>query len=349
VVVMQVQTGDILAMASSPTFNPNLFVQGMTHAEWERMLNHRAEMNLATQEHYAPGSIFKLVVGLAALEAGLDPEEVYRAPANPAEPNNACFYIGKHSIRDTAPPGDYQFRRALKLSSNSYFINMGLRIGIARILDLGHRFHLGERFGLTTRQEVPGYFPSAQRVDFGWSDGSTANVCIGQDPILVTPLQVAVMTAAIANGGKVLWPRLVDRIESPDNPSHRGPQIFQQGAVRDELRVRPESLRILHGAMLADVEDADGTGKEAAVPGLRICGKTGTAQVQNEHGEKTGQTTWFTSFAPFGSPRYAVVVMVENGASGGRTCAPVAGKVYRAILERERVPTSKSSSVAKLN
>lgn len=348
-VVLQVQTGDILAMASSPTFNPNYFVQGMTHAEYGRMVNQRAEMNLATQENYAPGSIFKLVVGLAALEAGLNPEEIYRAPANPAEPNNACFYLGNRPIRDTAPPGDYQFRRALKLSSNSYFIHAGLRIGVQRIIELGHRFHLGERCGLNTRQEVAGYFPPEERLRSGWSDGNTANVCIGQDPILATPLQIAVMTAAIANGGKVLWPRLVDRIESSVLSAPGESQIFRQGWVRDELKVRPENLKILHGAMLADVEDADGTGKEAAVPGLRICGKTGTAQVQNTQGKKTGQTTWFASFAPFGSPRYAVVVMVEDGASGGKTCAPVAGKIYRAILERERAPAEKPANLVRLN
>jgi len=349
VVVLQVQTGDILAMASSPTFNPNLFVPRITRDEYMRIKSHRAEMNLATQENFAPGSIFKIVVGLAALEAGLNPEEVYRAPANPAEPNNACYYIGNRPIRDTAPPGDYQFRRALKLSSNSYFIHAGLRTGIQKIVELGRRFHFGERSGLTTRQEVAGYFPPLERIRSGWTDGNTANVCIGQDPILATPLQIAVMTAAIANGGKVLWPRLVDRIESQDVSVQGGGQIFQQGSVRDELKVRPESLKVLHGAMLADVEDADGTGKEAAVEGLRICGKTGTAQIKDEHGKKTGQTTWFASFAPYGSPRYAVVVMVVDGASGGKTCAPIAGKIYRTILERERAPAEKTANMAKFD
>jgi cell division protein FtsI/penicillin-binding protein 2 len=157
------------------------------------------------------------------------------------------------------------------------------------------------------------------------------------------------MTAAIANGGRVLWPRLVDRIESQDPSAYGGPQIFPHSSVRDEIRVRPESLKILHEAMLADVEDADGTGRESAVPGMRICGKTGTAQVKNEQGKKTGQTTWFASFAPYGSPKYAVVVMVVDGASGGKTCAPIAGKVYRAILERERSPAEKGGSLARLN
>jgi penicillin-binding protein 2 len=318
----------------------------MSRAEWDQIVSRRAELNRATQENYAPGSIFKTVVGLAALEAGLNPEEVYRAEPNPAQPNKACIHVGRRLIRDTAPPGDYQFRRALKLSSNSYFIQVGLQIGPARIAALGHRFHLGERCELPTRQEAKGYFPNLQRVTSGWTEGNTANLSIGQDPVLVTPLQIAVMTSAIANGGKVLWPRLVERLEGQD-PAVRGPaQDFPGGLVRDDLGVKPANLRVLHAAMLADVEDPDGTGRKAAVPGLRICGKTGTAQVEDERGEKNGQITWFASFAPHDSPRYAVVVMVEDGASGGDTCAPVAGRVYRTLMEAERLPGGKPPQVA---
>jgi cell division protein FtsI/penicillin-binding protein 2 len=163
----------------------------------------------------------------------------------------------------------------------------------------------------------------------------------------VTPLQVAVLTAAIANGGKVLWPRLVDRLEAQD-PTLGGPSLVTPaGQVRDELGVSAKTLKILHEAMLADTEDADGTGRQAAVPGLRICAKTGTAQVQDERNLLTGHTTWFASFAPYEQPRYAVVVMVENGASGGATCAPVAGKIYAAILERDRTNNQNLASLAK--
>jgi cell division protein FtsI/penicillin-binding protein 2 len=143
----------------------------------------------------------------------------------------------------------------------------------------------------------------------------------------VTPLQIAVMISAVANGGKVLWPRLVDRLE-PQDPSSGIPAIvFPSGVIRDELGLKPRSLEILRDAMLGDTEDREGTGKKAAVPGLRICGKTGTAQVQDEFNRKTGQKTWFASFAPYEKPRWAVVVMVEDGASGGLTCAPIGGKI----------------------
>lgn len=335
VVVMDVRSGDILALASSPTLDPGIFVQSRIPAEeWRRISELQAQKNRATQENYAPGSVFKLVVGLAALEAGLDPHQLYRVQPNPELPGRGAIFVGRRKVKDTAPPGDYDFRRALMRSSNSYFITNGLRIGPERIIRLGHRFHLGERIGLPLRQETPGFFP--KQIGPTWTDGNTANMCIGQDPVLVTPLQVAVLTSAIANGGKVLWPRLVQSIEPHDPSTGEQPVVFPAGRVRDELGVSARSLKILHEAMLADTEDPEGTGKHAVVPGLRICGKTGTAQIQDERNIKTGQTTWFASFAPYEQPRWAVIVMVEDGASGGDTCSPVAKPIYKALLERDR-------------
>jgi len=166
----------------------------------------------------------------------------------------------------------------------------------------------------------------------------------------VTPLQMAVMAVVLANGGKVLWPRLVDRIEPPD-PAAAPPIIFPKGRVRDELGVKPEHLKIVHEAMLADTQEAGGTGVRAAVPGLEICGKTGTAQIME--GRKTiAETTWFVSFAPAANPRYAVVVMIETGVnegSGGKTCAPIAAYIYKALLERERAVADRGQGVAKVN
>jgi penicillin-binding protein 2 len=342
VVVLDVRSGDVLALASSPTFNPNWYVQGVSRDEWRLINELQAEKNRATYETYAPGSIFKMVVGLAALENGLNPNEIVHVPPNPAQPNRGFICVGRRTIRDTVPPGDYNFRRALFLSSNTYFITNGLRLGPEKIVRLAQKFHLGERIELPLRQESSGNLPTLRRVSLGWTDGNTANLCIGQAPILVTPLQVALMTAAVANGGKVLWPRFVDRIE-PQDPSQVERRIhFPHARVRDELNVSARSMGILHEAMLADTEDPDGTGKHvrdhAPLSGLRICAKTGTAEVQDENNAKTGRTTWFASFAPYGSPRYAVVVMVENGESGGKTCAPVAGLVYQAILQSENEP-----------
>jgi penicillin-binding protein 2 len=348
-VVMDVGTGDVLALASIPTFNPNHFIQGFPPGEYERIAdtNLNAQINRATQGGYAPGSIFKTIVGLAALEAGVDANASYYVEPDPQRLGKGCIYVGKHKrkIEDQAPPGEYNFRRALKLSSNAYFITNGLRVGVEKIVRLGQRLHLGEKFesihegkktGLMTRQEIAGEFPTLSTITSGWFDGHTANVCIGQDPIIVTPLQMAVMTCAIANGGKVLCPRLVDRIEPQYAMVDKQAVVFPRGRVRDQLGVSPRNLAILKEAMLADVEDGDGTGRQARLADLRICGKTGTAQVKDPRGHTKSHNVWFISFAPYENPRYAVVVMVEGGSSGGGDCAPIARNIYQAILERER-------------
>ena len=340
-VVMEVNSGDILALASAPTFNPNHFIQGFPAGEGERLSNEelRVQRNRATQDIYEPGSIFKTVVGLACLEAGLNDKELVLNPGH--------IFVGARRVKDLAAPGNYDFRQALIHSCNTYFISNGVRAGIEPIVKLAQRLHLNEATGLATRQEAKGIFPTMKRVSSSWYDGDTANICIGQGQMAVTPLQMAVMTAAIANGGKVLWPRLVDRIESPEPALGAQPVVFPSGRVRDELGVKQRNLEILREAMLADVEDSGGTGTRAAVPGIRICGKTGTAQVTNKRNQLVDHTTWFISFAPYEKPRYAVVVMVEGGSSGGGDCAPIAGNIYRAIQQRERMTVPKADTLTK--
>jgi penicillin-binding protein 2 len=227
VVVMDVRNGDVLAMVSSPTFDPNSFSQGISRADWQKLQDLTAEKNRATYENYAPGSIFKTVIALAALENGLDPAEVYRVQPNPENPARGIIYVGNRPIKDTAPPGDYDFKKAFIHSSNSYFITNGLHAGIENILRIGEKFHLGERTGLFARQETRGNFPTLARVTSpDWHAGDTANVCIGQGEIAVTPIQMAVMTSAIANGGKVLWPRLLTASNRKTRPLAKSRRIF---------------------------------------------------------------------------------------------------------------------------
>jgi penicillin-binding protein 2 len=340
VVVMDVNTGDILTMASSPSFNPNDYIYGFPPGEYQRVQDDGGEKNRATQENYRPGSIFKPIVALACLDNGLNPNAIYEVQADP-QTSLGCIYLGRRKIRDTAPPGSYDFRRALIHSSNSYFIFNGLRTGVDKIVDLGHRFHLGERIGLNSQQETSGLFPSEKKLQSGWTEGDTANLCIGQGYIDVTPLQMCVVASALANGGKVLWPRLVDRIV-PQDPLSSGQAVqFPKGRVRDYIGVKASSLRRLQEAMLDDTENAEGTAYPAFRGSqlntqLRVCGKTGTAQ--NEVNGAITHTTWFLSFAPYEHPHYAVVVMVEMnvGGSGGGTCAPIAREVYEAILKSEQ-------------
>lgn len=338
-VVMDVQTGDVLVMASSPTINPNDSIQGFPPGEIERRRDPklRPEINRATQDNYAPGSIFKTITGLACLEAGLDPNATMYNPGYYQFSNRKS-----KPVKDLAAPGQYDFKKALMKSSNTYFIENGLKAGIEAIVRLGQRLHLGERIGLPTRQEAAGIFPNSRTISSDWHDGDTANICIGQGRMAVTPLQMAVMVSAIANGGKVLWPRLVDRIETMDPASTAPPLVFERGRVRDNLGVHPHSLQIVREAMLADVEEG-GTGSKAFIEGLDMGGKTGTAQVMDTHNHPIADTVWFASFAPYEKPRWAVIVMIEtdvNAGSGGTTCAPIAKKVYQALLDRERGGTN---------
>ncbi len=225
IVVMDVHSGDVLAMVSSPALNPDYLSNDPKYLSDPKL---RPQINRVTQENYAPGSIFKPIIGLAALEAGLDPDMTVDNPG--------YVYVGRRHITDLAPPGRYNLRRAIIFSSNTYFITVGLRAGIENVVRMCEKFHFGERTGLPTRQETAGIFPTLDQVQSaGWHDGDSANICFGQGEMAVTPLQMAVAYAAIANGGKVLWPRLVERIEPQDPASSEAPTIFPSGVVRSEL------------------------------------------------------------------------------------------------------------------
>ncbi len=345
-VVMDVRTGDVLAVVSSPAINPIYVSNSPAYLSDPKL---QPQINRATYGNYAPGSIFKPIVGLAALENGLNPNEMYDVQADPSDPAHGCIFVGARKIKDTVSPGHYDFRRAIQQSSNSYFIFNGLRTGIEKIVRLAEKFHFGERTGLPTRQESRGIFPTLNQVeDPGWRSGDSANIFFGQGEMAVTPMQMAVAYSAIANGGKVLKPRLVERIEPQDPASGEAATDFPSGLVRDEIGVSARSLKILYDAMLSETEDPKGSGYPAfhqagSVLNIRVCGKTGTAQVENERGQKTGWNYWFASFAPFENPKYAVVVMVEsqNTGSGGIVCAPIAHDIYEEILKKENSTAAK--------
>jgi penicillin-binding protein 2 len=355
-VVLDCRNGDVIAMASFPTYDPNVFTSHLSDEDWSKLNDKETKplFNRATYGAYPPGSIFKIVVALAGLESGtLKPDEVFTA--------NPPYKIDGHGHpwKCTAPAGQYDFTRAFYLSCNCYFIDRGLQIGYEHIAEMGRRFGLGTRTGLSTRLEGAGYFPDPSdkiKADGSrWMPGDTANLCIGQGDLTVTPLQMAVMTAAIANGGKLLEPRLVDRIEPPDSGSSDQVLHYAPGQIRRQLNLNPKNVQMIQNAMVLDVEHTDektgrvdGTGKRAAVEGMRICGKTGTAQVM-EGSRVKSYVTWFVSYAPFETPRYAVVVVVETEhGSGGGTCAPVAHDIYEAILKREHGTIIKpSTSIAR--
>jgi penicillin-binding protein 2 len=338
VVVLDVRNGDVLAMASAPSFDPGEWIDGISRNRWTNYFDvpkRTPLMNRATDGAYSPGSTFKIVTALAALENGMDPNQVQIVEPNPSKPGKGIYHRGNIKIEDTAPPGPYDFRRAFIRSSNAYFIQLGLDAGYDRLLNTAHRFHFGEqtRIQLRPTEERSGWMPEpAEARAERWPQGRLANFSIGQE-VTVTPLQLAVMVAAVANGGTVYYPRLVDRLESGDPLSEEAPSTIRPGQVRSRLETRPEYLAHIRAAMRDDVLDTEGTGTSARVTDYSVCGKTGTAEIKG-NGVKD-KVTWFASFAPFESPRYAVVVMVESGASGGRTCGPVARKIYEHLRGRD--------------
>lgn len=347
VVVMDAHNGDIYALVSVPSYDPNAFIPRISTAQMAAYNDPVGKplRNRATQENYHPGSVFKIVTALACMQAGVlnktNLDEPFYNPGYFQFPGSRAKPIG-----DLAPPGDYDFERAFVKSSNTYFIHFGLEAGFAALQRAGMEFQFGQSMSLPTRQNTTGNFPNpawlkeARETGLRWSDGDTANLCIGQGYLDVTPLQIAVMIAAVANGGTLVQPRLVDRIAAqPGTEDDPGPRIFPY-ELRGHTDFSPTELAIVHKAMRADVANSapgpnQGSGYRADVPGMNVCAKTGTAE-NKVNGKQTRKDVWLASFAPMEAPRYVVIVMVEGGVFGGTTAAPVAGEIYRFIQKREQ-------------
>jgi penicillin-binding protein 2 len=300
---------------------------------------------------WEPGSIFKTITLLAGLEDGKITETTTSDCPGYFQVGNRRFYCWIHSKGGSHGVVDYP--KAIKFSCNVFFYEHGLDIGMTDIVNMARQFHLGERTGIPLAAyvysddkqgyvlrevEARGGLPDTER----YYKGQIANTAIGQGDVRATPLQMAYVAAAFANGGTVWAPRLVDYFESQDESLPRQQRIepvAQQ--MRGKLNVSPQHLAMVREAMLHVVDDEEGaTGRKAYVPGHHIAGKTGTAQFPKRDpatGEMklTGHHVWFITFGPFEEPRYAMALMVEEGDSGGTTCAPIAGKIYRKLFELE--------------
>jgi penicillin-binding protein 2 len=329
IVVMDCTNGDVLALASAPTFDPNIFTGVLPASVFNPMIDDKGPLplfNRATYGRYHPGSIFKIMVGLAGLEKGvIDPEAEFYG--------KGYFPMGKRRIEDTAGVGYFNFSKAFYKSSNAYFIHCGLELGPEVIVDYGNQIFLGKETGLLPMQETGGYLPSKQSLQKGWYDGDTANLSIGQGKIDVTPIQMAVMTSAAANGGTVFWPRIVAGWETPMPNGESSFEPAPVGRVRGRLKASRHNIKILQNAMLADVEQTEGSGSACQIEGYLIGGKTGTAETGKRVNGRRIKHTWFVAYAPFDNPRYAVVVLDADGSSGGTSCAPLARRVFKALKD----------------
>ena len=323
VVAMDPRNGEILALVSAPAFNPNLFARRLQQADWQALIddpNHPLQ-NRAIQNTYSPGSTFKIVMETAGItDHEFDPhtsvlctgaKSFYGRPFR-------CWKRGGHGTVDG--------HLALKLSCDVYFYTLGQKMGIEKIARYSRLFGFGSLTGIDIEGEKKGNVPDAewsQKVrKQPWYPGETISVSIGQGPILVTPLQMARMTAMVANGGNKVIPHLVKDAQLPP-PEHEP--------------LDAEALRIVRGGMWAVVNEGGGTAYGSArLPGVEIAGKTGTVQViaqaqrTEEHNLpfKYRDHAWFTSFAPANNPELVVTVFAEHGGGGSKVAAPIAQAIY---------------------
>jgi penicillin-binding protein 2 len=330
VVVMDPRNGDVLAMTSSPSFALDRLTGNLDRDDWRRLVSDPRTplMNRALQSQYAPGSVFKIVVAAAGLQEGtLTPMDHTHC--------NGEFHMGGWTFKDwkEGGHGNVDLRSAIVHSCNIFFYQAGLKVGGEAIVRYARAFGLGASTGTDLGGEKRGLIPVVDvrrhRGSRGWQAGDTVNISIGQGPVLVTPMQVARMMSAVANGG-ILWkPRLVQRVEEPDGSLAYSTSSKMTGHVD----LAPVVWAFLKSALVGVVNDGGGTGAAARIPGVLIAGKTGTAQSVAKSDASRGQDhAWFASFAPAGDPQVVVVVLVERGGKGGQVAAPIAQQIYRAIF-----------------
>jgi penicillin-binding protein 2 len=351
VIAMNPQNGQILAMVSLPTYDSNLFTRGISQTAWNTIVSdiHLPMVNHAISDQVAPGSIFKLIPASAALqEKVITPKTLINDPGTIVIPNkyfpNDPGQAKKLTCWLKTGHGRMDLMHGLAYSCDVYFWEVGGGydvpnqpkfdgLGIDRLVKYSQMFGLGELTGVDIPGEAGGHVPTQRwkRLTFGenWSTGDTYNMSIGQGYLLVTPLQMLNVTAAVANGGTLYKPQVVDRITDSDGNVRRAFKPEPIGRVAVSL----ENLQLVQQGMEAAV--MWGTSTKAQVPGIRVAGKTGTAEFCDDIARNlglcyTGHTpthAWFISFAPVDNPQIALVVYIYNGGEGSEHAVPVAKKI----------------------
>jgi len=335
VVVMKVQSGEIIAMVSKPSFDPNFFATGVSRKKWNNLVRDEKNplQNRAVNGQYPPASTYKLVTAYAALsEKVVEPESTIFCPG--------YFRLGKRNYRcwKKRGHGNMNLHDALVQSCDVYFYTLGHRLGIDNLAKYANRLGLGELTGIELQGEKPGLVPSRQwKKRFKnepWFPGETISASIGQGYNLVTPLQSARMISTIASGGILIRPYLVKKIEDSDG------KLIQEffPVVNRNIGIDPEVLKHLKEGLRGVVHEAHGTGHRARLKNVTVSGKTGTAQVvgmkasdeidpEEEIPYSFRDHAWFVAFAPYEKPEVAVSVIIEHGGHGGTTAAPIARKI----------------------
>ncbi len=324
VVAIEPNTGEVLALASAPSFNPNLFVRGIDSKVWRGLVNDpfKPLLNRAIQSQYPPGSTFKIITAIAALEERLvDENTTYYCSGSIFF--GRTFRCWKHSGH-----GYVNLHKALVESCDVYFYEVAKKLDIDKLAQYAMGFGLGRPSNIPLEGEVPGIVPTSgwkrERKNEKWYRGETLNTVIGQGYLSTTPLQMARLTGAVVNGGRLYEPSILAGTGSEEPESI--------------VRIEPKYISLIKAALLSVVTDKKGTGKAAQSDIVSIGGKTGTTQVVGGVSKKKDiphrfkDHAWFVAFAPENSPQIAVAVFVEHGEHGSTGAAPIAKRIIEAYF-----------------
>jgi penicillin-binding protein 2 len=354
VVAMEPETGNIFVMASSPSFDQNAFVDGMSHKQWESLISNslRPMENKAVQGEYPPASTFKIVTAIAGLEEGvIDENTTMHCPGYYKYGNRIyrCWRRGGH--------GSVNIVKALSESCDVFFYQVGQKLGIDRLAFYAKACGLGSATGINLDDEAEGLIPTSawkkQRTGISWQGGETLSVAIGQGYDLSTPLQMLVLTSAFANGGTRYKPLILKSVKTADG------DIVIQGKrqVIGRLPAGKKTLSIVKKGLREVVNSPKGTGWIAHIKGIDISGKTGTAQVvgrsndphlsEKDMPDHFKAHAWFVSYAPSVDPQIAVAVFVEHGGHGSTAAAPIAREIIRTYLEKDEYGRQLKAEISK--
>ena len=335
IVIVDPNNGDILALASWPTYDPNVFIPSISPEKF-KALQDNPDIPLlprAFRSAYPPGSVFKVAVGVAALEAGVvRPEDLYQCvPA--IDVGNVTFHNWKKTDR-----GALNFVQALTESCDTWFYQVGIKTGAEPIIEWALRMGFGEKCGIPLRGEVEGRIPNDQymKATHGRKllNGDIANLSIGQGDTLVTPLQMAQAMAIIANGGTFYQTRLVQQVQTLNNEIVTAYQV----RAKKMLGVSPITMEQLHIGMLEVVNGPNGTAHAASLDNVEMAGKTGTAQWGPKHKERTA--AWFSGFLPADKPQYAFAALYEgdvgSNVHGGSSAGPMIADVFKEVYKSQQ-------------
>ncbi len=345
--VMDIYTGAIVAMHSSPSFDPNLFVFGISQDEWQLIRNDPMKplVNKTLQGNYSPGSTIKPIVALSALENGIINTNFTVKCTGKTEMYGQTYHCWKKKGH-----GYVSLRNAMKQSCDTYFYEIARKLGVDKLSATAKKFGLGEKvFGDLFEIEKKGLIPNTQwkknALGKGWLLGETIITGIGQGYIQTTPIQLCLMTAQIANGGHKIYPYLVVGDDKKDQPIDKYMPLYENS----------KNIKIVKDAMFGSTNEVMGTSYRSRIddPKYQFAGKTGTAQVKKITEEerelelKTFEIPYeqrdhalYVAFGPYKNPRYALSIIVEHGGNGSTTAAPMAKKLFKLIIDRHKIRQS---------